>query len=184
MTETTTTALPTATWQIDPSHSEVAFTVRHLMSKVRGTFTEFGGTVTTEGDDPARSSVRAEIAMSSVNTNNAQRDGHLRSADVFDADRNPTMTFVSTGISGDGEDWTIAGDLTLNGVTRPVELAAEFLGVDTDAYGATRLGAEARTSINRSEFGVDFNVPMDGGRLLLGDKIDVQLTVEAVRQEA
>lgn len=182
MTDTITMQTLTAgTWTIDPTHSEVAFTIRHLMSKVRGTFSDVQGTIETRSDNPADSTVRAEIAMASVDTRNAMRDEHLRSAEIFNAETNPTMTFTSTGITGDEDGWTIAGDLTLNGVTRPVELAADYLGVATDAYGAVRLGAEGTTSINRKDFGVDFNVPLDGGKVLLGDKVDIQITLEAVR---
>ncbi|MVA77679.1 polyisoprenoid-binding protein [Auraticoccus sp. F435] len=176
-----TTSLATGTWQIDPAHSEVAFTVRHLMSKVRGTFDEFSGTVTTQGEDPTAASVTATVQMASVNTRNAQRDGHLRSADLFDADTNATMTFTSTSITGSGDRYQIAGDLTIHGVTKSVVLDAEFLGVDVDAYGATRLGAEATTSISRKEFGIDFNVPLEGEKLLIGDKVDITLTIQAVR---
>lgn len=181
MSETATTELTAATWEIDPSHSEVAFSVRHLMSKVRGTFDSYTGTITTTGADPVASSVSAEIQMASVNTRNEQRDGHLRSADLFDAEKNATMTFVSTGITGAGGDYEIAGDLTIGSTTRPVVLAAEFLGVDVDAYGATRLGVEAKTSISRKEFGIDFNVPLEGDKLLIGDKVEITLTIEAVK---
>ncbi len=177
----TTSPLSTGTWQLDTAHSEVAFTVRHLMSKVRGTFDDFSGTVTTTSADPTTASVTAEVAMASVNTRNGQRDGHLRSADLFDAEKNATMTFTSTGITGDEDGYAIAGDLTINGVTRPVVVDAEFLGVDVDAYGATRLGVEATTAISRKDFGIDFNVPLDGGKVLIGDKVDITLTIQAVK---
>lgn len=180
MSEITTQALQVGTWNIDPSHSEVAFTIRHLMSKVRGTFTDVTGVIETRSDNPADASVRAQIAMASVDTRNATRDEHLRSSEIFNVDANPQMTFVSTGISGDEDGWTITGDLTINGVTRSVDLAAEFLGVAADAYGAVRLGAEGSTTINRKDFGVDFNIPLDGGKVLLGDKVDIQITLEAV----
>ncbi|MGY4719993.1 YceI family protein [Naumannella cuiyingiana] len=181
MTQSTTEQL-TGSWQIDASHSEVAFTVRHLMSKVRGTFTAFQGTIETPSDDLTQASVQVRIDMSSVNTNNEQRDGHLRSTDIFDVEKNPEMTFASTAITDNGDgDYTITGDLTINGTTRSVDLAAEYLGVDVDAYGVTRLGAEAKTQINRKDFGVDFNVPLDGGKVLLGDKLDITLTIEATK---
>lgn len=171
--------LPVGTWTIDPMHSEVGFTVRHLMSKVRGTFTDFTGEIVTTSENPADSRVTATIEMASVNTNNEMRDGHLRSAEVFNADKNPQMTFVSTGITGSGEAYTINGDLTINGVTKPVALDAEFFGVDSDNYGNTKLGAEASTKINRKDFNVDFNIPLEGGRALLGNDITVTLTVQA-----
>lgn len=175
----TVTTLPTATWTIDAAHSEVAFTVRHLMSKVRGTFDEFAGTITTADGGPTSSSVQATVEMASVNTRNAQRDGHLKSQEIFHAEANPQMGFVSTSITEDGGDYVINGDLTINGVTKPVAFDAEFLGVDTDAYGRTVIGVEATTRINKSDFGVDFNVPLDGGKLLLGDRIDIALTIQA-----
>ncbi|HIT76995.1 MAG TPA: YceI family protein [Candidatus Avipropionibacterium avicola] len=173
--------VPATTWAIDASHSEVAFTVRHLMSKVRGTFDDFAGEITTTGDDLTQASVTATVQMASVNTRNEQRDGHLRSTEIFNAEANPTMTFASTGVTGADGDYQIAGDLTINGVTKPVVLDAEFLGVDVDAYGVTRLGAEATVSIKKSDFGVDFNIPLEGGKLLLGDKIDITLTIEAAK---
>jgi|SRR5699024_2449856 len=183
MTTTLSTSLPTATWTIDASHSEVGFTVRHLMSKVRGSFDEFSGQITTTEGDPARSTVQATIEMASVNTRNEQRDAHLRSQEIFHAEAHPQMTFTSTAVSVDGDDHRIDGDLTINGVTRPVSLDAEFLGVDTDAYGAVRLGVEATTRISKSDFGVDFNVPLEGDKLLLGDRVDVTLTIQATRND-
>ena len=171
--------LKAGTWTIDPSHSGVGFSVRHLMSKVRGSFTEFSGEIVTT-EDPAESRVNVRISTASITTNNAQRDGHLRSTDFFDADAGQELVFVSTGVRESADGHIISGDLTINGITKPVELATEFLGVDVDAYGATRLGAEATTSISRKDYGVDFNVPLEGGKLLIGDKIDITLAIEAV----
>ncbi|MBA3528269.1 MAG: YceI family protein [Propionibacteriaceae bacterium] len=179
MTQTTATDLLTGTWTIDPVHSEVTFTVRHLMSKVRGSFTHFSGKITTNGS-PLESSVSVTITSASITTHNEQRDAHLRSADFFDPTKGGELTFVSTGITESDDGYVISGDLTINGITRPVDLKAEFLGVDTDAYGATRLGAEATTSINRKDFKVDFNIPLDGGKFLIGDKVDISLAIEAV----
>lgn len=175
------TTIPAATWNVDPAHSEVAFTVRHLMSKVRGTFADFTGTITTAGDDLSAASVTATVEMASVSTHNETRDGHLKSTEIFNAEANPQMTFTSTKITPNGDDWVITGDLTINGVTRSVDFAAEFLGVDLDPWGGTRLGVEAKTQIVRKDFGVDFNIPLDGGKLLIGDKVDVSLAVEAVK---
>ena len=176
----TSTGLITGTWTIDPVHSEVGFTVRHLMSKVRGTFTDFAGTITT-GDDPVDSAVEVSIVSSSITTHNEQRDAHLRSADFFDPATGGELRFVSRRITESADGYVISGDLTINGVTKSVDLAADFLGVETDAYGATRLGAEASTSIDRRDFNVTFNIPLDGGKLLIGDKIDITLAVEAVK---
>jgi polyisoprenoid-binding protein YceI len=174
------TGLVAGTWTIDATHSEVSFTVRHLMSKVRGSFADFSGEITTTGD-PTQSTVSVAIKSSSITTNNDQRDAHLRSADFFDPEKGGELVFVSTGITAKDEGYIIHGDLTINSITKPVDLAAEFLGVAVDAFGATRVGAEASTSINRKDFKVDFNIPLDGGKFLIGDKIDITLSVEAVQ---
>jgi polyisoprenoid-binding protein YceI len=171
--------LKAGTWTIDPSHSAVSFSVRHLMSKVRGSFTEFAGEIVTT-EDPTESRVDVRISTASITTNNEQRDGHLRSTDFFDANAGQQLVFVSTGVRESADGHIISGNLTINGTTKAVDLATEFLGVDVDAYGATRLGAEATTSISRKDFGVDFNVPLDGGKLLIGDKVDISLAIEAV----
>ena len=176
-----TTELVTGTWSIDPSHSEVGFSVRHLMSKVKGTFADFTGTITTTSANPVDSSVEVTIVSSSISTNNAQRDAHLKSADFFDPTNGGSLAFVSKSIHEGADGYVISGDLTINGITKPVNLAAEFLGVAVDAYGATRLGAEAHTSIDRKDFNVTFNVPLDGGKLLIGDKVDITLAIEAVK---
>ena len=175
MTNVIETGIVAGTWTIDPSHSEVGFTVRHLMSKVRGQFESFTGTVTT-GEDLAQTQAEAVIDLNSVNTRDAQRDGHLRSADFFDVEKSGPMTFRSTSFNGT----TATGELTIKGVTRTVELDVEFLGIDTDAYGNTRIGFEATTEINRKDYGVDFNIPLDGGKLLVGDKVSITLSVQAV----
>lgn len=174
------TSVPTGTWNIDPSHSDVGFTARHLMSKVRGRFEKFEGRVVT-GDAP---SATATIHLDSINTNDETRDGHLRSADFFDAENSGPMTFTSTRVEGNGKGLLVTGDLALKGVTKPVTLDVELFGVETDPWGGTRIGFEATTTISRKEWGIDFNVPMDGGRLLVGDKIDITITIEAVLEQA
>jgi polyisoprenoid-binding protein YceI len=176
----TVPALTSGTWTIDPAHTEVAFTVRHLMSKVRGTFKTFEGSIVV-GDDVLSSSAQATIDLSSVDTGAPQRDDHLRSSDFFDAATQPTMTFRSTQLRSNGESLVAVGDLTVKGVTREVELAVELLGVGTDAYGNERIGLEATGVISRKDFGVDFNVPLDGGKLLIGDAVTISLTVQAIR---
>ena len=176
-----TTGLVTSTWTIDASHSEVGFSVRHLMSKVKGRFTEFEGTITTASENPVDGHVEVTITSGSITTGNDQRDAHLKSADFFDPTNGGTLAFVSTGISEGVDGYVISGDLTINGITKPVDLAAEFLGVAVDAFGATRLGAEATTSIDRKDFNVTFNIPLDGGKLLIGDKVDITLAIEAVK---
>ena len=163
------------TWNIDASHSEVGFTVRHLMSKVRGQFTSFEGSLTT-GDSLESTRATATIDLSSIDTRDAQRDAHLRSADFFDVETHGQMTFTTTSFDGS----VARGELSLKGVTKPVELEVEFLGIGQDHWGGQRLGFEATTTINRKDWGVDFNIPLDGGKVLIGDKVTVHLAVEAV----
>ena len=175
-------ALEAGTWQVDPAHSEIAFTVRHLMSKVRGVFREFEGQVDIAADT-LDSTAHATIQLSSVDTGAAQRDDHLRSSDFFDVETKPTMTFASTSL-GEGDDgYVLTGDLTVNGVTKSVELVVELLGTEVDGYGRTVAGFEATGEVNRKDFGVDWNMPLDGGRLLVGDKVALSLTIQAVKQD-
>ncbi len=173
--------LTAGSWVIDPSHSEVGFTVRHLMSKVRGQFRTFEGTVTV-ADNPLESSVTASIDLSSVDTRNDDRDNHLRSSDFFSVEANPTMTFQSTRIVDQAGQFVARGDLTINGVTKPVDLAVDYLGGGTDPWGGQRVGFEASTTLSRKEWGIDFNIPLDGDKLMIGDKITVVLAIEAVLQ--
>lgn len=160
-------------WTIDPVHTDVSFTVRHMMvSKVRGKFTQVSGTLVTAAD-PLRSSATASIDLSSVDTGNEQRDQHLRSADFFDADHHPTMTYRSTGIRATDGALVLDGELTLKGVTRPVALTLELNGFGPDAYGGTRAGFSASGEINRKDFGVNFNASYEGGGLVVGDKVSL-----------
>ncbi len=178
----TTTTLPLAagTWASDPAHSSVEFTVRHLgLTKVRGRFNEFQASIGV-GDTIESSVVEANIAMASVDTNNADRDGHLLSTDFFGAEANPSMTFRSTAMSGAGDDWTLTGDLTINGITKSVELEVEFYGLATDPYGNAKAGFAGETTISRGDFGIEFNAPLETGGLLLGDKVAVQLELQFV----
>ena len=179
----TATAVTTGTWALDASHTEIGFTVRHLMSKVRGKFETFEGTVTSH-DDITLSTVNVTVDLSSVNTGTADRDAHLRSGDFFSAEEHPTMTFVSTGVSvKDDNEFVVTGDLTIKGVTKSVELATELLGEGNDPWGGTRVGLEATTTISRKEFGIDFNIPVDGAdKLMIGDKITINIVAEAVLQ--
>lgn len=170
------------TWEIDPVHSEVAFVIRHMMvSKVRGRFDRFTGTIVT-GTKPSDSSATATVELGSINTNNAQRDGHIRTADFFDVDNHPTMSFVSTGVRSVGSRFRATGDLTIRGVTRPIELVVELNGISADPYGGTRIGLSAKGEINRHDFGVSYNGPIPGGGAVLGDRVTIELEVEAVRQ--
>ena len=173
------TSIPAGTWNIDASHSEMGFTARHLMSKVRGRFERFEGQIVT-GDAP---SATASIDLNSINTHDENRDGHLRSGDFFDVENNGPMTFAATAVEGGGKGLLVTGDLSLKGVTKSVVLDVEVLGSESDPWGGTRVGFEGTTQISRKEFGVDFNIPLDGGRLMIGDKIDITITVEAVLEQ-
>ena len=164
------------TWTLDPAHSEVSFSVRHLaISKVRGTFEKFDATVVT-GENPEDSTLTATIEVASVNTNQPQRDEHLRTSDFFAVDEFPSITFVSTGLRHDGEDFYLDGDLTLRGVTKPVSIKGEFGGIITDSYGNVKAGASGTLKINRKDFGVNWNSVVEGGGVMLGD--DVTITIE------
>jgi polyisoprenoid-binding protein YceI len=178
---TTAIALPTlttGTWAIDPSHSTVGFSVRHLMvSKVRGRFQEFSGAITVAEDGTP--SVDAQIQVASITTDNEQRDGHLKTADFFDAEQFPTATFTSTGVRAKGEDFVVDGDFTLHGVTRPVELTLEFNGVNPGMGHGPVAGFEASTVINRRDFGISIDMPLEGGGAVVGDKITITLEIEA-----
>ncbi|GAA3063832.1 YceI family protein [Pseudonocardia yunnanensis] len=173
-----------ATWDIDPVHSDVSFSVRHMMvSKVRGRFTNFSGEIVT-GEDISDSSVNATIAADSIDTGNEQRDNHIRSTDFFDADNHPQWTFHSTSARADGDEIVLHGDLTIKGVTRPVTLALEANGFGPDAFGGYRAGFSASTTIDRNDFGVDIKMPMDGGGVVVSDKVQITLEIEAVRRQA
>ncbi|WP_242908268.1 YceI family protein [Actinomadura terrae] len=178
--ETVAPGLTAGTWNIDPAHSEVTFTIRHLMTKVRGSFTEFSGVVQI-AEDPANSTATAEINVASLDTRNADRDAHVRTADVLDVENHPTMTFATKLVRTEGGEHRLDGDLTIKGVTRPVSLDVEFHGIGEDPWGGTRAGFSATTTINRKDWGIEFNVPLKGDKALLGDKVDIQLEIQAVR---
>jgi polyisoprenoid-binding protein YceI len=168
------------TWTIDPVHSEVGFTVRHMMvSKVRGRFTAFSGEIVT-GADPLESSVSAEIALHSIVTGQEQRDAHIRSADFFDVENHPTMTYRSTGLRQGGDGYIVDGQLTLRGVTKDIPLALELNGFGPDPYGGTRAGFTATAEISRGDFGVSYNAAIEGGGVVVSDKVTIQLEIEAV----
>jgi len=179
---TTTAAVTTGTWKLDPTHTEIGFTVRHLMSKVRGKFDTFEGTVVS-AEDVTASTVEVSVDLSSINTGTADRDAHLRSGDFFEVDTYPSMTFKSTGIKQESDDdFVLSGDLTIKGVTKPIELEVEFLGEGSDPWGGTRVGIEAKGEISRKEFGIDFNIPVQGDKVMIGDKIKLNIVAEAVLQ--
>ena len=160
--QTTETAIPgyeAATWTIDPVHSEVGFSVRHMMvSKVRGRFTNFSGQLVT-AEDPAASSVTAEIDLTSINTGNEQRDAHIKSADFFEVETYPTMTYRSTGVRVEDGEYILDGELTLKGVTKSLPLHLELNGFGPDPFGGTRAGFTATGELNRRDFGVNFTAP-------------------------
>jgi polyisoprenoid-binding protein YceI len=178
-----TAAIPgyvAGTWNIDPVHSEVGFSVRHMMvSKVRGRFSKFSGQLVT-GASPLESSVTAEIDLASISTGNDQRDAHIRSADFFEVETYPVMTYRSTGVRADGGDYILDGQLTLKGVTRDVPLKLEVNGFGPDAYGGTRAGFTATGEINRRDFNVNFSAAMETGGAVVSDKVTLHLEIEAV----
>jgi polyisoprenoid-binding protein YceI len=173
-------------WTIDPVHSEITFTIRHLMTTVRGSFPDFGGEVVI-GADPLDSTARAEIRMGSIDTRSAERDEHVRSADFLDVQRHPVMVFTGAGVEpatvgrrARTPRYHLAGDLTIKDVTRPVRLLTEFHGVGPDPWGGTRAGFTATAAISRRDFGIEFNVPLQGDRVMLGDEITIGLEIQAV----
>jgi polyisoprenoid-binding protein YceI len=173
---TTLSDLTPGTWDVDASHSELGFVARHLMvTKVRGQFKDFRATVTV-GEQLEDSSVEATVQLASVETGSPDRDGHLRSADFFDVENNPEMTFRSTRVTAD----TLEGDLTIKGVTRPVVFDLDFNGVAKDPWGGTRAGFEASAEINRKDFGLTWNAALEGGGVLVGEKVRINLDIQLV----
>jgi len=173
------------TWSIDPVHSEVGFSIRHLMvSKIRGRFTGFEGTFVT-AEDPVDSTLSATVDLASIDTANADRDAHVRSADFLDVEQYPTLTYRSTGIRPAGDHFVVDGELSLHGVTKQVPLDLEVHGFQPDSpFGDTRAGFTATAEIDRREFGIEFNLPLEGGGVGLGHKVQITLEIEAVLHEA
>ena len=163
------------TWSIDPVHSDVSFYVRHMMvSKVRG------AAVLTTTPNPLDSHVEATVKLDSISTRNEQRDNHIRSADFFEVDLYPEMTYTSAALRYDGDQIVVDGELTLKGTTRSVPLSVELSGFGPDAYGGTRAGFSATATINRKDFDVNFQIPMEGGGVVIGDKITINIEAEFV----
>ena len=172
------------TWDIDTIHSDIIFSVRHMgVGKSKGRFGTFSGEIVTAAD-PLESSVTATIDINSIDTRNADRDGHVRSADFFDAEQFPTATFRSTGVRQDGADFLIDGELTLKGVTKPVTFEFDFGGFGQDPYGNYKAGATAKTKINREDFGLTYNAALETGGVLLGEDVTITLELQAVLQQA
>jgi len=170
-------------WSFDPVHCDIGFSVRHLMiSKVRGHFGKWSGTLLIDEANPANSLVEVTIDAASVDTKEPQRDDHLRSADFFDAAHHPRLTFRSTQVGKVSEEaYHVTGDLTIRGVSREVVLDAEYLGKSKDPWGGLRIGFSAKTAIDRRDFGLTFNMPLDGGGVLVGDRVEILLEIEAVK---
>jgi len=169
-----------AVWQIDPAQSSVSFAIRNFVLKVHGRFTDFRGTITADQEAWHNAAVNVEISTASITTDNAKRDAHLRSPDFFAADSFPTITFRSTRIERRGDDARIYGTLTLRGVTKPVVLDGHFDGIEKSAQG-DRVSFEAATTIDRTAYGVTWNRAVEGGGAMLGDDVEVEISVKAVR---
>ena len=183
------TATPTyqtwTVWHIDPRHSMAEFSVRHMMlAKVRGRFTGVSGTIVDAAEDPKRSSVKAEIYVTTLITGDPQRDEHLRSADFFDVANYPTITFESRRVSGSREHFKVTGDLTIRGRTREVTLDVTFNGIGTNPQGQSVAGFTAETEINRKDFGLNWNMALEAGGVLVGDTAKLEIEVEAVKADA
>ncbi|AJK68582.1 YceI family protein [Corynebacterium marinum] len=173
----------TGTWVLDPAHTEIGFVARHAMvTKVRGNFEEFEGSAVVDQANPAASVVKAVIKTASVNTGNADRDGHVRGDDFFAVEQFPEMTFESTSFDISGQSGTVTGDLTLKGITKPVTLDVEVFGVEEDPFGNVRIGFEASSKINRKDFGVDFQAPLGSGGVLVSEQITIQIDGSGIKQ--
>jgi polyisoprenoid-binding protein YceI len=183
-TSTTTAVAPTVrTYQIDKTHSEVGFRVRHLLTKVRGRFTDFEGAIDYNAAAPEQSSVRFSAKTASIDTSEPARDTHLRSADFFDSEVHPDLTFVSRSITRRGEDgFDVEGDLSIHGVTRSIVLPVTLLGTAKDPWGNERLGLEADATINRKDYGLNWNAVLETGGVVVGTDVQIHLQVQAVGQ--
>jgi polyisoprenoid-binding protein YceI len=181
MTATATTRLSAGTWAIDPVHSSVNFSVRHLMvNNVRGRFEQFSGAiVVTEG---GAASVRAEIVVDSVSSGNDQRDAHIKSPEFFDVQQYPVATFTSTAVEPNGESYAVEGDFSLKGVTKPITLDLKFNGLNPGMGRGEVAGFEASVVLNRKDFGIDIDMPLETGGTVLGEKVIITLDIEALKQ--
>lgn len=167
------------TWNIDPTHSQVSFSIRHLMvSKVKGKFGKVSGQIVT-GENISDTKVTASMDVASVTTGQADRDGHLQSPDFFDVAKFPTIEFVSTGVTATDGEIVLEGELTMHGVTKPVSLPVDFGGIAKSPYGQWVMGAESEVTLKRSEFGLEYNAALESGGVLLGDDVKVTLEIEA-----
>jgi polyisoprenoid-binding protein YceI len=175
----------TGDYTIDPTHTRLGFSARHAMvTTVRGQFQAFSGTAHVDAANPANSWVKVSIETASIDTGVADRDGHLKSPDFFDAEANPEITFVSTDVSRDGDDWTIAGDLTIKGVSKPVSIEFESTGSARDPFGNLRVGFEGATSINRKDWGLTWNAALETGGVLVSEKVKLEFDISAIQNAA
>lgn len=175
-----TTVPAPGTYTIDPSHSSTSFEVRHLgLSKVRGGFDSFSGTVVID-EDPAKSSVEVSLDAASFSTGSEDRDGHVKSEDFLDVENHPVLTFRSTGVRQDGDDWKVDGELAVKDVARPVTLDVEFEGAGEDPWGNGRIAFAASTEIDRGDWGINWNQTLETGGVLVGKKVKIQIDVQAV----
>ena len=186
MPTTTEQATTLQTYHIDPSHSRLGFTVRHLgFSKVRGSFEQFEGVVRMQPGDLSTLEAEGTVQTQSVTTSDAKRDAHLRSADFFEVETYPTITFKSTDVRDVSSDsFTLVGEFTMHGVTKTIELDGEFLGEGADPWGGTRVAFEARTKLNRKEYGLNWNAVLESGDVLVSDSVEITLEVQAVLADA
>lgn len=184
MATTTEYSTLTGDYTIDPAHSRLGFVARHAMvTKVRGSFNDFAGSVHLDGDDVGKSSAQVTLQVASIDTRNADRDEHLRTNDFLAAETHPQITFTSTGATRTGEDtFDLAGDLTIKGVTKEVTVPFSFEGQAVDPFGNTRIGFEGSTTINRQEFGVNFNAVLETGGLMVSDKITLEFELSLIKQ--
>jgi polyisoprenoid-binding protein YceI len=183
MSTTSTTDTATGTYAIDPSHSRIGFVARHAMvTKVRGSFNDFDGSGHFDAEDPSRSRFELTIQAASIDTRNADRDGHLRSNDFFDMETYPTIHFATSEVRQVNDDtYRVTGDLTIKGTTKPVTFDLEHTGVAVDPFGNTRLGLEGSVAVNRTEWGLTWNAPLAAGGVLVSEKVTLEFEVSAIK---
>ena len=173
----------TGEYTLDPTHSRIGFVARHaVVTKVRGQFRDFEGTLILNGDDPARSGAQVTIQATSIDTGQADRDAHLRSNDFFDMDEFPEITFSATAIVPDSEtEYKVTGDLTMRGVTKPVTVDIEFLGATIDPFGNERVGFEGSVRVNRKDWGINWNAALEAGGMLVSEKVTLEFEIAAIK---
>ena len=175
----------TGNYTVDTSHTTIGFVARHAMvTKVRGAFNEFEGTGYFDAENPAATKLSLTIKAASIDTRNADRDAHLRSNDFFDMETYPEISFTSSSVEADGDNFTLTGDLTIKDVTKPVSIDFEFTGAATDPFGNHRIGFEGSTTVNRKDWGVNWNAALEAGGVLVSEKVTLTFDVSAIRTDA